>query len=97
MRRKSSDSDSFDNEPSGGTGIRHIQGGGGFSLAQDSIIQPYTGKNQRYKAQTTKVVVDQIETNQMDDGDVIKKVPGIEQIMEKLGKTICDSDEISIP
>ena len=33
----------------------------------------------------------------VEEIDVIKKVPGIEDIMEKLGKTISDSDEISIP
>lgn len=43
------------------------------------------------------VVVDQNQTTLVNDSDDIKRVLGIEQIMEKLGKTICDLDEISIP
>lgn len=49
--------------------------------------------------QSTKVYRNNInfDNNDEEEEDVVKKVPGIETIMEKLGKTICDSDEISLP
>ena len=31
-----------------------------------------------------------------EEKDDIKKIPGIESIMEKLGKSMCDTDEISL-
>lgn len=52
-----------------------------------------------FKTQSTKVHPSNItfDNNDEEEKDIIKKVPGIEEIMAKLGKTICDSDEISLP
>ena len=66
-------------------------------MSGDSIVQPYRKPISNKSTLVYKkddITFENIEEE--EEKDDIKKIPGIESIMEKLGKSMCDTDEISL-